>query len=708
MGIINWIQRKLKSPEVGGWHISNWDAGRPYVPKEDYRSLVARYKSWVYACANRNAIECAQVPLRLYVERQAGKTRALFPTKSLTSEQRTFLKASPTAYRRFAKAVEVEEVSEHPFLNLMDEANEFMNSFDLRETLHLCQELTGNAYWLIVRDSSVGMPEAIWPLLPQYVKAVPGKKNFIDYWIYEPVPNEKQRIEVDDMIHFPMLGPKNAIYGYGPLQACVVAADLGNAMNSYETQLLSNNAIPSFALMLPVDSGEPTEELKRKMRAEWRKEYGGINNAGKMAILHGGADLKEIAITPKEMAYLAGRKATQEEIAAVFGVPLSKLKTEDVNRANAEAGDYSYMKDTILPRLRRVEQKLNEKLLPLYDERLFCVFDNPVPEDKEFRLREQQAHIQVGYTSINEERQRDGLEEVDWGNVPILPMTMIPLGSYAPYQELGQEPKAIKTVKRRFPHLGHPTNFVNKPFVRKLQDYYREQRDDIISKLDADADKLKRYQPNEKTSAEDLTSGWFDMQKWEVSLSKVTEPFLRATLMVGGEAHLRRLSTERVFDTLHPKVLTALEKHRFGALKEITSTDARKIRTIIAGGIDSGEGIAGIRSRLLAAYEDMERSRATMIARTETIWAWNEGAVQGYIQSGVVTRKIWLASGDTRSCEFCLSMDGKTVDVEDSFFDKGESLVIGDRSLDFGYEAIGHPPLHANCRCTVVAEIEGI
>ncbi|MBU1162784.1 MAG: phage portal protein, partial [Proteobacteria bacterium] len=76
-------------------------------------------------------------------------------------------------------------------------------------------------------------------------------------------------------------------------------------------------------------------------------------------MLHGGAEVKPVSISPREMAYLQGRKATREEVAAIYGVPLSKLTTDDINRANADAGDYSYMKDTILPRLRRIEQKIN-------------------------------------------------------------------------------------------------------------------------------------------------------------------------------------------------------------------------------------------------------------------------------------------------------------------------------------------------------------
>jgi len=43
--------------------------------------------------------------------------------------------------------------------------------------------------------------------------------------------------------------------------------------------------------------------------------------------------------------------------------------------------------NAILPRLRRIEQKLNEKMLPLFDDKLFVAFDNPVADDKEYGFK---------------------------------------------------------------------------------------------------------------------------------------------------------------------------------------------------------------------------------------------------------------------------------------------------------------------------------
>lgn len=704
----------LKATDIPGtWSIPTWQAGRPYYPDEDYRALVKKYTGWVYACAHINAVSCAQIPLRLYTARTGKKTKSLFPTKSVRPERMDYLAKSPSTWQAVSKAVEVEEVTEHPFLELMAKVNDFMNGFDLMEGLFLYLDLIGNGYWVKLK-SNLGVPDEIWPLMPQYIKIVPDKQKFISHFEYTINSIEKYRVEPEDMVHFKDVNPKSDFYGLGKLQACVVAADLSVSMNTYETSLMQNSAMPEFAIKLPPETGVPPVEEQERTIKKWVKRFGGIKRAGKPAYLFGGAEIKQISLSPKEMAYLQGRKATLNEIAAVFGVPMSKLTVDNVNRANAEAGDYSYMKDTIRPRLRKVEQKLNESLLPDYDESLFCAFDDPVPQDKAFRLKEQDSHIKNGYSSINQELQIDGREEVEWGAVPMLPMTLVPVGTAV--VEIPEQDKKIKTVKspRRLPPLGHPTNFVNQPFVEAVQEVFRAQAREVLANFDKDADALGK---SIKTPAGDFISAWFDMQKWNTVLGEKKDPFVRMTLMSGGERVLRQIAEEEFFDPMNPKVMNALEKQRIGSVQSTNSDVVKKLRKTLAEGLEANETVPILRKRVTNVFEGLERYSAERIARTETIWAWNEGAVQGYIQSGVVEKKQWLSSGDSRSCDFCPTLDGKIISVEANYFEKGGSgmdVITGKddegkeihRTLSFVYEDVGHPPLHCNCRCTIVPIIE--
>ena len=112
---------------------------------------------------------------------------------------------------------------------------------------------------------------------------------------------------------------------------------------------------------------------------------------------------------PKDMA---GREDVVEEIAAVFGVPVSLLKANDPNLASARVGYSQWREGTILPLLRMDEDVLNQVLLPMFglQDDAVLAYDNPVPADKEFELGERTTLVASGLLTINEAREEDGRE----------------------------------------------------------------------------------------------------------------------------------------------------------------------------------------------------------------------------------------------------------------------------------------------------------
>ncbi len=715
MGLLNRLQLAyyvLKGMDVGGWHVGRFNEGRAYAPDRNYHTLVKKYIGWVYTCANMNATNCAQVPLRLYGQKTNKKQKSRFPVKKVPAGRMKFLSSSPSTYRNVVKAVEIEEITEHPFLELLTNVNEFMNGFELLEMMFLSQELTGNAYWKLSFDSGLGIPTDIFPLFPQYMKVIPDKEKFIAGWEYRPTMNEKHIIEPEEIIQFKYVSMKNAFYGYSPLEAIIIAADLSTGMNTYEATLMMNSAVPDYALMLPEEAGEPNPDEQKRMLKDWKKQNAGKKQGG-LTILTGGAELKQLALSPKEMAFLKGREATLNEIAAAFGVPMSKLTSKNVNRANAEAGNAQYQSDAILPRLRKVEQKLNERLLPLYDESLFCAFDNPVPEDKEFKLKERTANLKTGFSSINLERQLEGQEPVIWGEVPLMPQNILPLGT-----EIATESVAIEEVKAKskankaslqLPPLGRPANnFINEELVAEIRSFFEEQAKEILDGFDKDAESIAVY-IDSKSPADNFTSSWFDMQKWDKKLAAKTEPFTRATFLAGGEAAIRQVAADQLFDSFSPAVMRELAIHRSGKLVAVNRTTVKRIRKQLADGIEANESLSTIRKRIEGEFDYAAKHRAAVVARTEVIWAWNAGAKEGYKQSGVVKKIVWVSTGDERTCEFCPDLDGEVIEIETTYFDKGDSMEGNEGgTLNFDYESVGHPPLHPMCRCTIAAVIENV
>jgi len=197
-------------------------------------------------------------------------------------------------------------------------------------------------------------------------------------------------------------------------------------MSTYGIATFKNMARPDVVFETKDEVDKDTAE---RMLTAWRAEYQGAKNVGKGAFLPPGYKASKFSLTPQELDYLEGRRWTRGEIATIYGVPEALIATEKVNRANMESSIYVYMKWAILPRLVRLEQKLNERLLPMFDERLFVAFDDPIPENKELRLKEMEAHLKNLYSNVNQERAIDGNEPVDWGDQIYAPINIVPLGS---------------------------------------------------------------------------------------------------------------------------------------------------------------------------------------------------------------------------------------------------------------------------------------
>lgn len=79
------------------------------------------------------------------------------------------------------------------------------------------------------------------------------------------------------------------------------------------------------------------------------------------------------------------------------------------------------------------------------------------------------------------------------------------------------------------------------------------------------------------------------------------------------------------------------------------------------------------------------RNQSNCIARTELNRVYNRAAVDGYQQAGF-TRYIFLAAHDGKVCKEDQALDGKKF-----LFSEAQ-------------EGVNFPPMHPNCRCTIIAD----
>jgi len=131
------------------------------------------------------------------------------------------------------------------------------------------------------------------------------------------------------------------------------------------------------------------------------------------------------------------------------------------------------------------------------------------------------------------------------------------------------------------------------------------------------------------------------------------------------------------------RALDVLKARNLTALKDVTDEMGKQIIASLTEGLMGGEGIPKLTKRIADRVDAIGRTRAETIARTETMYAVNQGTLIRYSQAGV--RKVrWLTGLDERACEECESLHNTEYEI-------GSEPAI---------------PAHPRCRCTVIPVIE--
>lgn len=125
-----------------------------------------------------------------------------------------------------------------------------------------------------------------------------------------------------------------------------------------------------------------------------------------------------------------------------------------------------------------------------------------------------------------------------------------------------------------------------------------------------------------------------------------------------------------------------LATRSFEMLKGVTATMGSQMNLILAQGIADGRGPADLAKEMSSTIDNLTRSRAMLIARTEIINAHAEGQLDSFKKLGVNALGLkaeWSTAGDLRVCPQCSANEGKIYSVD---------------------EARGLIPLHPGCRCS--------
>jgi HK97 family phage portal protein len=289
----------------------------------------------------------------------------------------------------------------HAAIDLVNKPNPFMSRQQLFEVVQQHLDLTGEGWMVLYRDPRFTLPLEIWPVRPDRMHPVPSRDNFLAGYIYRSPDGEEIPLGLDEVItmHYP--DPSNLYRGMGPVQSILAELDAAKYSAEWNRNFFLNDATPGG--IIEVDKRLGDDEFD-ELRDRWNEQHRGVANAHRVAILEQGKFV-ERKFTQRDMQFAELRNVSRDVILEAFAFPKPMLGiTEDVNRANAEAGEYVFGKWTVQNRLERWKGALNNKLLPMYGptgEGVEFCFEDPVPADKQFDASERTSKANAAKTLID-------------------------------------------------------------------------------------------------------------------------------------------------------------------------------------------------------------------------------------------------------------------------------------------------------------------
>jgi len=215
---------------------------------------------------------------------------------------------------------------------------------------------------------------------------------------------------------------------------------------------------------------------------------------------------------------------------------------------------------------------------------------------------------------------------------------------------------------------------------------------------------------------------WVASKAWADEIYKYTHGQIGVFLVQGGKKASEQVGVHLTDFIDRPAVQHAARKETYQFANAVGHSTKDKLKATLEEAHANGETIDEMKKRIKTTlgfdpdkdvYTDYEESkkmsnwRAERIARTESARAVGVGTRQGYVESGVVKAAVWKTASD--ACPFCMDMDGEEVPLNQPFLKEGEEQDVeygGDIiTLVQDYSDVLAPPLHPNCRCTLVPRL---
>jgi HK97 family phage portal protein len=319
--------------------------------------------------------------------------------------------------RKMNESHEIDEIIyRHEILDLIERpnSNQYKTTFMEAAISHLL--LSGNCYIMAIQDNAK-KPVELHLLRPDRVKIIPGNSS-VPYGYEYSVDKNRRIFKVDpetgtsNILHIKLFNPTDDWYGMSPIEAVLGSISQHNAIAQQNISFLQNGGRPSGALMY---NSSLDQQKRSELKNNLKNLYEGGRNAGKILLLEGNFEWKEMGLSPKDLDFVSGKELAAKEIALAFGIPPILIGAmSSATFANYKEARYNFWEETILPILNILAGEMSNWFKSLFKVDLTCWYDlDSIPALSKRRESEWNKISGAEFLTLNEKREAFGYAPIE-------------------------------------------------------------------------------------------------------------------------------------------------------------------------------------------------------------------------------------------------------------------------------------------------------
>jgi HK97 family phage portal protein len=263
------------------------------------------------------------------------------------------------------------EIIGHKLTTLLRRPNPFYSGLVMWTATLLDWFLTGNAYWIKVRDNGGLLLELWWVpsymIQPKWPDDKPG--IFLTHYEYKPNPSQDPiNYDIGDIVHFRNgIDPENPRKGLSPIAALFRLVFTDEQAIAYQSVVLANGGAPGMVIA-PAAGGKISDP--DRVKAEFEARVSG-DNRGRPLVMSSPITVTPAGYSPAEMNLDRLNKMPETRVAALFGSPavvvgLSAGLDHSTYNNMGEAREHLY-EGKVIPTHNFFKEELWAQLLPEFE-----------------------------------------------------------------------------------------------------------------------------------------------------------------------------------------------------------------------------------------------------------------------------------------------------------------------------------------------------